>query len=551
MGTETVQQHASSLRDHLQVVRRRKWIILQAAILVPLAAMLLSLRQSPLYQASAEVLLSHQNLATSLTNTQDPTIYQQADRIAQTQADLARVPRVAENVRKALRLRNRSAADILAASSVSAKQNADLLVFQVRDGNRALAAKLAAEYARQFTIYRRKLDTAALERARREVANRADGLRASGDHSSALYASLVTKEQQLRTMEALQTSNSFVVRSPRRAAQVRPQPARNGFLGFALGLLFGICLAFLWEALDTRVRSAKEIGERLGKPLLARLPEPPRRLRAADRLVMLAEPNGVEAEAFRMLRTNLEFANLERDAHAIMVTSALEAEGKSTTVANLALALARTGKRVVLVDLDLRRPYLDRFFDLGERPGLTDVALGRVSLERALTPLAITEPRGDEAEPEKEHTEDGHENGNGNGNGNRKSTPRARGMLEVLPSGPIPPDTGEFVGSQKLAGILDKLRKRADVVLIDAPPLLHVGDAMTLSARVDALLVVCRLNVVRRPVLNELARVLEACPAPTLGYAAAGVEADEEYGSTYGGYYYQRRSRQPQTESVR
>jgi non-specific protein-tyrosine kinase len=266
---------------------------------------------------------------------------------------------------------------------------------------------------------------------------------------------------------------------------------------------------------------------------------------------MLAEPNGVEAEAFRMLRTNLEFANLERDAHAIMVTSALEAEGKSTTVANLALALARTGKRVVLVDLDLRRPYLDRFFDLGERPGLTDVALGRVSLERALTPLAITEPRGDEAEPEKEHTEDGHENGNGNGNGNRKSTPRARGMLEVLPSGPIPPDTGEFVGSQKLAGILDKLRKRADVVLIDAPPLLHVGDAMTLSARVDALLVVCRLNVVRRPVLNELARVLEACPAPTLGYAAAGVEADEEYGSTYGGYYYQRRSRQPQTESVR
>ena len=542
MGTTTVQQHASSLRDHLQVVRRRKWIIIQAAILVPLAAVLLSLRQSALYQASAEVLLSHENLATSLTNTQDPTIYQQADRIAQTQADLARVPRVAENVRKALNLTDRSAADILAASSVSAKQNADLLVFQVRDRNRGLAARVAAAYAEQFTIYRRKLDTAALERARREVADRAGALRAAGDHSSALYTSLITKEQQLRTMEALQTSNSFVVRSPQRATKVRPQPRRNGIFGFGLGLLLGICLAFLWEALDTRVRSAKEIGERLGKPLLARLPEPPRRIRSADGLVMLEEPNGVEAEAFRMLRTNLEFANLERKARLIMVTSALEAEGKSTTVANLALALARTGKRVALVDLDLRRPYLDRFFDLDGRPGLTDVALGRIPLEEALVPLAVTEPREGEAGEEKHK-------GNGNGNGKAKHT--AHGMLEVLPSGPVPPDTGEFVGSQTLAAILDTLRKRAEFVLIDAPPLLHVGDAMTLSSRVDGLLVVCRLNVVRRPVLNELERVLDACPAPTLGYAAAGVETDEEYGSAYGGYYYRHRDREPQTEAVR
>ena len=524
-------QQISTLRDQLHVVRRRKWIILQAVVVVPVAAVLLSLRQTPLYQASAEVLLSHQNLATSLTNTQDPTIYQQADRIAQTQADLARVPRVAENVRKALDLSDRTAADILAASSVAVKQNADLLVFQVRDRDRGLAARIAAEYASQFASYRRKLDTAALERARREVEDRVDALRAAGDHSSALYAGLVTKEQQLRTMEALQTSNAFVVRSPKHASKVRPQPVRMGILGFGIGLLFGLCLAFLWEALDTRVRSAKEIGDRLGLPLLARVPEPPRKLRRNDQLVMADEPNSVHGEAYRLLRTNFEFQNLERRARVVMVTSAVEAEGKSTTAANLALALARAGKRVALVDLDLRRPYIERFFDLGERPGVTDVALGHISLDGALAPVPVGERK--ENEPLAE------------------SGPRAergpRGLLEVLPAGATPPDTGEFVATQTLSDIVAELRERFDVVLVDAPPLLNVGDALTLSAKVDALLIVSRLNVVRHPLLEELRRVLEACPRRALGYVAAGVEADDEY-SSYARYYYRERGdRRPRT----
>ena len=528
MSNDSGMNQASTLRDYVQVLRRRKWIVLLAVVLVPLAAVLLSLRQAPLYEASAEVFLSHQNLATSLTNTPDAMVYQQADRIAQTQADLARVPRVAENVRKALRLRDRTAPDILAASSVSAKQNADLLVFKVRDRRPAMAARLAGEYARQFTLYRRKLDTASLERARAEVAVRIDELERARRTSSPLYAELAAKEQQLRTMQALQTSNAFVVRSPRRAIQVQPTPIRNGILGLGLGLLFGICLAFLWNALDTRVRSANEIGERLRLPLLARLPEPPRKLRKSGRLVMTEEPNGIHAEAFRMLRTNVEFANLERDARVVMVTSALEAEGKSTTVANLALAYARAGKRVVLVDLDLRRPIVDRFFGLEDKPGLTDVALGRVSLEQALVPLALTDAEKRVAK-------------NGNGAG------RAHGMLEVLTSGPQPPDAGEFVSGRHLEEILLQLRERADLVLIDAPPLLHVGDGLALSANVDALLVVTRLNVLRRPVLSELERVLDVCPAPALGYVAAGVDADEEY-RAYGGYYYRSagdRQREP------
>src|SRR5205823_1128448 len=151
-----------------------------------------------------------------------------------------------------------------------------------------------------------------------------------------------------------------------------------------IGVLLGIGLALLWETLDTRVRSAEDVSSKLRAPLLGRLPTPSRRIRNSDSLVMIEEPEGVQAEAFRMLRTNLEFARLERDAKTVMISSAIEQEGKSTTIANLAIAVARSGQRVALVDLDLRRPYLDRFFHLEGRPGIAHVALGQVSLDQAL-----------------------------------------------------------------------------------------------------------------------------------------------------------------------
>ena len=210
--------------------------------------------------------------------------------------------------------------------------------------------------------------------------------------------------------------------------------------------MLGLGLAFLWEALETRARTAEEVSARLGGlPLLGRVPEPPKRLRRAGKLVMLEEPASVQAEAFRMLRAKLDFVTLDRDVRTIMVTSALEQEGKSTTVANLAVAFARAGKRVVLVDLDLRRPVLARFFDL-KGPGLTQVALGHVPLEEALTQIVIADPPRAEAPAAPRR--------GGDGNGNR--TRELSGLLEVLPSGPIPPDPGEFVSSPALGMILQR-----------------------------------------------------------------------------------------------
>jgi non-specific protein-tyrosine kinase len=241
---------------------------------------------------------------------------------------------------------------------------------------------------------------------------------------------------------------------------------------------------------------------------------------------MLADPASTAAEAFRMLKTNLEFALLDRDVKTLMVTSSVEREGKSTTIANLAVALARAGKRVVLVDLDLRRPHLHKFFGV-EGPGLTEVALGRVHVTEALAPVAV----GGQSTGRKRF-------GRSRGGGETAldgSAVQTAGRLEVLAAGPIPPDPGEFVGRRAVREILAELTERADIVLVDAPPVLHVGDAMTLTAVVDAVLVVTRMNVVRRNMLSELGRALARTPVPVVGFVTTAAQEEEGYG--YGAEY--------------
>jgi tyrosine-protein kinase len=529
--------HAATLRDYLHVVKRRKWIILTAVVLVPAAAIAFSLHQQKRFQGTSEVLLNRQNLANALTGAQDPTVYQQDTTIMQTQAFVARVPTVAASALKLAGVASLTPQQLLDDSSVTVKSNADLLDFNVTNHDPVVARKLADAYASAYTIYRRQLDTASVKRALDNVNRRMAQLARSGQRGSAFYTNLFSRQQQLAEMAALSSSQANVVQQADQVTQVQPKPTRNGILGLVLGLVLGIGLAFLWEALDTRVRTAQEIGEKLGGlPLLARVATPSKKLRAENHLVMLDDPTGVQAETFRMLRTNLDFVTLDRDVRTIMVTSAVEQEGKSTTIANLAVALARAGQRVVLVDLDLRRPFLDKFFGLNG-PGITQVALGHVSLENALARITVADPDPRLARRGRQLNlnggGNGHANGNGKGNGSGAAK-TVKGVLEVLPSGPIPPDPGEFVGRPALSEILAHLRERADIVLIDSPPVLHVGDAMTLSTKVDGIMLVTRMKVVRRQTLNELARQLSTVPSPVLGFVVTGAGEEEGYGYGYG-----------------
>jgi capsular exopolysaccharide synthesis family protein len=203
----------------------------------------------------------------------------------------------------------------------------------------------------------------------------------------------------------------------------------------------------------------------------------------------------------------------------MMVTSALPREGKSTTSANLAIALALAGRRVALVDLDLRRPFVARFFGLERKPGVTHVALGQLTADEALVEVPVTPVDAAAAE----------------GNGEMPDA-KSAASLWVLPAGAATPHAGEVVGSSAIVEMLDRVAQRVDLVIVDAPPLLPVSDAITLSAYVDGMVVLARLDTMTRGVLRDLQRVLETCATRKLGYVLTGVEEDEPQRYGYGTY---------------
>jgi capsular exopolysaccharide synthesis family protein len=479
------------------------------------AATFLSLRQDALYEASSGVFVDTRNVGSSIADVNaagnDPA------RVLETQAAVARVPNVINPALKKFPSRRGKPDLFLDRSSVTADAHADLMSFSVKDPDPRLAVKLANAYANAFTAYRRELDTGALRNAQLEARDQLESLRRTGDTATSQYTDLVGRLQQLRTREVLLRETALLGRPAQAAVQVQPHPMRNGILGGMLGLLIGVGLAFMRESLNTSVRTAAAVEERLGMPLLGRIREPPKRLRGRDELSMLVTPDAPETEAFQLLATNIEFINLDYGATTFMVTSANPAEGKSTTIANLAVTFARSGKRVVLVDLDLRRPVLHRFFGLKAMPGITEVALGRAWLDDVIVKVPLEAPDSGRL--------DHHDDPLG-------------GSVEMLPAGSLPPYPAEFMRSQALDDVLRRLEHRADIVLVDAPAMLAVSDAINLTPKVDAVIVLTRIPIVKRSALDELKRILDTAPVAKVGFVVTGTTGDDGVG-TYGyGYGY-------------
>jgi Mrp family chromosome partitioning ATPase len=299
------------------------------------------------------------------------------------------------------------------------------------------------------------------------------------------------------------------------AAQLAPNTKRNTAIGIILGLVIGIGLVFAREAFDTRIRSAEQVAAELGLPLFGRLPRPDKDMRKHDQLTLLADPHGIHSEAYKKLRVSLEFANLDPQAQMLLVTSAVAQEGKSTTAANLAVAMAASGKNVILVDLDLRAPYLDRFFGLTGRPGVTDVILGHATLDEALVPVVVP--------------------GAPDPGARRTARARAVGIAAPRPRRRRAATTLVAPHIQGARGAPDGAARARQAIVIDTPPVLPVADTMALTSQADAYMVVSKLDLVRRPMLHELRRELGTARALGLGVVVTDAESESGYG--YGGAY--------------
>lgn len=212
-------------------------------------------------------------------------------------------------------------------------------------------------------------------------------------------------------------------------------------------------------------------------------------------LITLTDPRSPVSEAYRALRTNLSFYSLDNPIRSLVVTSAAGEEGKSTTIANLAVTLAQSGRRTILVDCDLRRPSLHAIFNLRQEPGLTEMVLGQ-----------------EEAAPLQET---GVEN------------------LWLLPSGTLPPNPADLLGSKRVDQVINALLAQADMVLFDAPPVVAVTDAAVLGAKVDGVLLVVSAGKTRRDHAERAKEILEKAKVRIVGATLTNAPKD----STIGGYY--------------
>jgi len=512
------EQRLTTLSDYLGVLRRRIWIVILAIVVAVGAAYLVSSRQTPAYEATSQVNVGGSSISTIL----NPSAHQSSSVIQQNVASAAQAAHttpVAAATLRAANVRGMTAQDLLDETTITPSSTTSFFSIAVTDRFPDRAKLLATTYAETYVAVSNRNAVAGLSaklsalnvkiaQLKKKIAREI----AAAGNQSAGAADQTELQNDLKQQGAYQNgldslaNNNQVAQKAESATKVRPATTRNLIMGFGIGLVIGLVLVSLAEALDTRIRHSDDVAQRLGLPLLTRIPIPPRSLRKASSLGMLHDEGGIQTEAYRKLRINLDFANLSIKARTIMVTSATEQEGKSTTVANLAVALAKAGRRVVLVDLDLRKPYLDRFFDLTGRPGMTDVALGHVTLDQAMWSIPIP----------------GADGGPG------------AGSLHVLPSGPMPPNPADLIESAVITEVLLDLAERADVVLLDSAPLLPVADGVVLSNKVDGMLVVVRASTIRRPVLAELQRVLTACPAAKLGFVLTGSDEGEGYGYGYG-----------------
>lgn len=510
------------LRQYALILWRWLWLVVLGTALAGGAAFFVSRNTRPVYSATVTLLI---NQASSYgMGNADYTSILTSERLARTYSELLRTPKVLGQVADKLGLSK------LPAVQVQLVRDTQLLNLSVESTDPELAANIAntivqvfkemveAQQLGRYTALKDTL-TGQIQQVENDIAStqvEMDALRGPLSPSEDArrtqlqamlaqyrgnYTSLTNNLTQVRLAEAQATSSVVVAQEAEiPTLPVRPRILMNMAVASAVGALLALGLAFLIEYLDDTIKSPDDVEQVAQTPTLGLIA----RIEGDDpteKLITARMPRSPISEAYRVLRTNIQFGSVDKPLSSLLVTSGNPTEGKSTTAANLAVVLAQSGKRVVLVDSDLRRPMQDKYFGVSNQRGLTTALLdGKVPVENHLQATEI-------------------EN------------------LRLMSSGPLAPNPAELLGSQRMAQVLDELEQHADIVILDSPPVNVVTDPVLLARQVDGTLVVADAGNTRRAVLARALEALRAANARLLGVALNRISTSHSGYYSYSYYY--------------
>jgi capsular exopolysaccharide synthesis family protein len=461
-----------------RVIWRRKVLVGLVVILCVLASVLLVVRSTKEYSASASLLFRDPGFARTLYGNDLFDAGQDPKRATQTNLDVVASTNVANEAKKILHT-DESAGSLLSSVTVTPGSDSDVATVEATRTDPDDAAAVANAFAQGYIVYRQATDRAAVQNAQ-DLINTSLTTAAPDERNG-----LLTSLRQLEVLKTLQTGNAEVVaKAGPNGSPTSPKPKRDAIFGFIVGLLAGCGLALLVDYLDRRLQTEEDVERAYADfPVIATVPE--------DRVGSLQlEPTGRTGESYRMLREGLRFLDPDRNTRCLVVTSADESEGKSTVARHLAVTLAAVGQEVILLEADMRRPTAGS--RLGVEPGATGFSDVLASDEPAVRYLV---------------------------------TPLGRGStLDVLPGGTVPPNPGDLLRTGRANDVLLELREAADIVIVDAPPLIPVADTRVLLQlpAVDGVILVGRVGTTRRDRAREARRVLLQSGRRVLGLVVTG-----------------------------
>ncbi len=496
--------------DALKAALRRSLpLIVGLMILGVVAVNVFKQAQGARYEATAKVLVSSTPLASIISGTQ-PSFVDPA-RVQQTALGIAESNEVYNVAAQRDDEAYGTASELQSDVSVTADPNSDLIAFTSSSSDPDDAIGKANTVARGYIEFRTKLAASQVESTVKGLQAALDSLPADSPRRSQI-------EQDLNKLQVLEdnASDTTLVEAADTADRTSPAPLRDSIIGFSIGLIIALVLVAIREAIDTTVRSEVDVEDLISVPVLASVRSIPR----SNRIVSYGRHEAEFADSYALLAAQLVHTKAGDEGAAMAVTSSIPREGKTTTAANLAVAIARRGSNVILADFDFRKPGLAETFAIPEgAPGALQVMSRRASLEQTCwtaslegTHPTLTSPQDDGVHPPR--------------TGGTRAV-ESNGSLRILPTGGM---TRSAPQQEQLQHLLGQLRADADLVILDTPPALLTVEVSELARLVDVVLLVVRQGRASQRNLRNLQRQLRTWPAEVVGAVMTDVQADSKYG---------------------